>query len=226
MRATTRTPKARTKTRRSNEPMLVRIYPRDPKRGYHAARFQMRGSGYPIFKVERGWYQVDAATAERLSKYYNRNNDPTAKPVFQICTRAEAIALEEAEQEKIRRADARTPVPLPKGLAEEEVDWRDDMGSDEPVDSPRLGSKEEAKFVPMSELDVDGEEDDEEEFDLEDPPEIDLLSELDEEDGDLTTSDLKPKPRRSTKKAITKKRPSTKKVTKKKRRKASAKGKK
>lgn len=178
--------------------MLVRIYPREPKRGYHAARFQLRGSGYPIFKVERGWYEVDAAMAKKLGTYHNRGNDAGAKPIFQICTRAEAIAVEEAEREALRRADATTPIPLPKALAE--VDWDKDMGSE-----PEEGIKTKgSKFVPMSELDVDTNEEDEDESDIEDPPEVDLLDELDdeaEEEEPKVTKKAKKKTKKTKKKA-------------------------
>ena len=203
----TRRQKRTGKTKKGQEPMLVRIYPRDPQRGYHAASFRLANSGYPIFRVERGWYEVDPQTAERLRQYRNRNN--TGQPIFQIVTRAEAKALERAEKEAIRRADANSPIPMPGRHAQ--VDWDEDMGASvtdddeedfEPVDRR---SESQTKFVPMSQLDYDDDEDEEE--DLEEPPELDLLSELDDEEeeaksSDLTTSDLKP---RSTRRAAPKK---------------------
>lgn len=177
--------------------MLVRIYPRDPKRGYHAASFQLRGSGYPRFKEERGWYEVDSATAEKLSKYRNRAGDLSSKPVFQICTREEAVAIVEAEQEKIRKADVHNPIPLPKG----KESWEEDMGGDPENDV--IPANKEKRAQKRATLDaVDFEEDEEDESDLEDPAELDLLGELDKTSGDLTTEDLKPK---RTKRASTKK---------------------
>lgn len=93
------------------ESLLVRIFPYNPRAGYHALSFQLSGSPYPPFRVERGWYEVDRATALKLRKQLNNPNDPFSRPIFQVCTRDQAKALERAEQVRVARAS--DPVPLP-----------------------------------------------------------------------------------------------------------------
>ena len=92
--------------------MLARIHPRDAGRGYLARNVLLSGSGYPKFEVTRGWYQVDKGIVPRLRKLLNNPNDPRSAPIFQVCTKSEAIAIEEAEKEEIAIASA--PIPVPK----------------------------------------------------------------------------------------------------------------
>lgn len=90
---------------------LARIYPLNPNRGYHVATYLLSNSKYPMFRVERGWYEVDADTAEYLSELRNNPEDSSSKPVFQVCTHEEGIAIDEAEIQRIAAAEA--PVPMP-----------------------------------------------------------------------------------------------------------------
>lgn len=107
-------------------PKLVRINPVNPGQGYLARRYKLGNSKYPTFLVEKGWYTVDDATAAYLATRKNNPSSELSRPVFQVVSQDEAIALEEAEKEAARRAEASSPVPLPAGV--DEVDWADDMG--------------------------------------------------------------------------------------------------
>lgn len=112
--------------------LLARIHPPNRTRGYHARRFKLTGSEYPVFDYQRGWYQVDNKTAEKLSRVRNNPQDPLSRPVFQIVTVAEAKAIEEAEKARKARADG--PVPLPAGVADDDDDgWGDDANELAPV---------------------------------------------------------------------------------------------
>lgn len=134
---------------RPDRTMLVRIYPRAPKRGHHCASFVVRDSPYGKFLVEVGWYTVRESFAENLRKYRNNDRDPMSPPIFQICTQEEARAIEEAEKEAIRRADANTPIPLPKTEMDDEdweIDEEEEEASDEPDEPKDLADYDEADY--------------------------------------------------------------------------------
>lgn len=115
--------------------LLVRIHPRDKRRGFNAERYKLSGSKYGTFDVSRGWYTVDYATAKKLEKVLNNPNDPSSKPVFQVCTFAEAKAVEAAQRQVA--AAANSPIPLPEGL-ENEVEWPEDMNEDSDLETDDL----------------------------------------------------------------------------------------
>lgn len=105
--------------------MLVRIYPPNKSRGYYARRYRISGSKYPVFDYKRGWYEVDSKTAKQLKKVRNNPADPMSRPVFQVVTREQAVAIEEAEKAEVAKATG--PVPLPAGVEEESTTWPEDM---------------------------------------------------------------------------------------------------
>jgi len=105
---------------------LARIHPPNTSRGFFAHTYLLSGSGYPKFEARKGWYEVDDGFADKtLRPLLNNPDDPHSRPVFQICTVAEARALEEAEKEIIAVADA--PIPAPK--KKRDVEWPDDMAA-------------------------------------------------------------------------------------------------
>lgn len=110
---------------------LVKIHPYNPKQGYHCKRHI-----HPpyVFREDRGWYEVDNATAKALSKKLNNPGDPHSRPVFIVATHEEAEAMQAAEEEVVARPDK--PVPLPFEVAEvPEVDEDQEEESDkEPLD--------------------------------------------------------------------------------------------
>ena len=88
-------------------PKLVRIKPYDPKRGHVVRR-------YTVFSIRldesRGWYRVADEVAEYLSKVHQAPHDEDSPLVFDVCTEAEAHALEELERKKAEeRAKAAEP---------------------------------------------------------------------------------------------------------------------
>lgn len=95
-----------------SDTMLVRIHPVNPQRGFHAATYLLANSRYPAFRVERGWYEVDKATANYLKEKRNNPADDNSKPIFQVCTKDEAVALDEAEIQRVAAATAPIPMPI------------------------------------------------------------------------------------------------------------------
>lgn len=116
---------------------LVRIHPPNSSRGYHAKTYLLSGSGYPKFSHMRGWYEVDDATAEKLSRVLNNPFDSHSKPVFQVVSKVEAEAMEVAEKEQV--AEAASPIPIPKAKVEEVLEddlpdeaWGKDLAKEVP----------------------------------------------------------------------------------------------
>ena len=98
--------------------MLVRLKPYDPRRGNVLRRFTFRGIK---FHEERGWYRVEAPVSEYLRGVHQVPTDLFSPLAFDVCTEAEAKALEttQAEETKVKRSatddlkivPARAPAP-------------------------------------------------------------------------------------------------------------------
>ncbi len=74
--------------------LLVRLKPYDPRRGFVLRRFTYAGIR---FQGERGWYRVEKPVAERLRATRSVASDPYSPLAFDVCTEAEAKALDNAE---------------------------------------------------------------------------------------------------------------------------------
>jgi hypothetical protein len=72
--------------------LLVRLKPYDPRRGHVLRRFTYRGIK---FHDERGWYRVDKEIAEYLRGVRQVQGDKHSPLAFDVCTEAEARALDE-----------------------------------------------------------------------------------------------------------------------------------
>lgn len=106
--------------------LLVRIKPRDPHRGQVLRRFVYRGIR---FEEGKGWYRVSPEVGEYLSAARQRGHDPRSPLAFDVCTEAEAKAIDEQETEaskparpadKAREVTAREgPPPLPADARED-----------------------------------------------------------------------------------------------------------
>ncbi len=113
-------------------PKLVRIKPYDPKRGHVVRR-------YTVFSIRldesRGWYRVADEVAEYLSKVHQAPHDEDSPLVFDVCTEAEAKALEEAERKKAEeRAKAAEPnVATPYDLTTADLGSRRSAASAAPT---------------------------------------------------------------------------------------------
>lgn len=85
------------------ETQLVRLKPYDPRRGYVLRRYTFAGIR---FQAERGWYRVDKRVADHLLTVRTMHGDPHAPVAFDVCSEAEARAMEasEAEAAKQRRS--------------------------------------------------------------------------------------------------------------------------
>jgi hypothetical protein len=82
--------------------LLVRLKPFDPRRGQVLRRYTYAGIK---FQEERGWYRVEPAVAEYLRGVRQIAGDRHAALAFDVCTEAEARALDaaEADEAKVRR---------------------------------------------------------------------------------------------------------------------------
>jgi hypothetical protein len=79
------------------EVMFCRLKKYDPRRGHVLRRFTYSGMK---FHEERGWYRVDKPTAEYLRKVKQVITDAHSPLAFDVCTEAEAKALDEKEREE------------------------------------------------------------------------------------------------------------------------------
>ena len=78
------------------ETLLVRLKPHDPMRGCVLRRYTYRGIK---FHDERGWYRVDKGVGDYLRSIRQVAEDEHSPPAFDVCTNAEAKALDAREKE-------------------------------------------------------------------------------------------------------------------------------
>lgn len=76
--------------------LLVRLKPYDPRRGFVLRRFTYAGIR---FQDERGWYRVERKVGEHLRAVRTVPTDKYAPLAFDVCTEAEAKALDAGESE-------------------------------------------------------------------------------------------------------------------------------
>ncbi|MBN8616638.1 MAG: hypothetical protein ACK5U8_00425 [Deltaproteobacteria bacterium] len=83
--------------------LLVRLKPFDPRRGQVLRRYTYAGIK---FQEERGWYRVEKPVAEYLRGVRETPTDRYSPLAFDVCTEAEAKALEttETEASKVKRS--------------------------------------------------------------------------------------------------------------------------
>lgn len=83
--------------------LLVRLKPYDPRRGFVLRRFTYAGIR---FQDERGWYRVERRVGEHLRAVRTVPTDKYAPLAFDVCTEAEAKALDAGESEaaKVKRS--------------------------------------------------------------------------------------------------------------------------
>ncbi len=82
--------------------LLARLKPFDGK------RFVRRS--VTVFGIkfigDRGWYRVDDSVADYIRTIVQRDEDPDSPPAFDVCTDAEAHAIDEREKKHALRRDA------------------------------------------------------------------------------------------------------------------------
>lgn len=83
--------------------LLVRLKPYDPRRGFVLRRYTYAGIR---FQDERGWYRVERRVAEYLRAVRTVPTDHYSPLAFDVCTEAEAKALDAGESEaaKVKRS--------------------------------------------------------------------------------------------------------------------------
>lgn len=133
--------------------MLARIRP--GKKGFKVKRYMYGGT---LYVAEKGWYEVGPAVAERLTKLHQDDQDPDSPLLFDVCTREEALRLEEEEREREERekkASVSRPnrVSSPSRAITERQRTRQGGGDLSSGDLPQ-----NQKDEPMLDPDPDGEE--------------------------------------------------------------------
>jgi hypothetical protein len=85
------------------ETLLVRLKPYDPRRGHVLRRYTYAGIK---FQEERAWYRVEKPVAEHLRAVRQVPTDEHAPLAFDVCTEAEAQAIEarESDASKLKRS--------------------------------------------------------------------------------------------------------------------------
>lgn len=78
------------------ETLLVRLKPYDPRRGHLLRRYTYDGIK---FQSERGWYRVEKSVGDYLRTVHQQPSDQFSPLAFDVCTDAEAKALESTEAE-------------------------------------------------------------------------------------------------------------------------------
>ena len=79
------------------ETLLVRLKAYDPRRGHVLRRYTYAGIK---FQPERGWYRVEKPVADYLRNVRQLPADEFSPLAFDVCTDAEAKALETTETEE------------------------------------------------------------------------------------------------------------------------------
>jgi len=78
------------------EAMFVRLKAHDPRRGHVLRRYTYRGIK---FQEDRGWYRVEKEIADYLRTVRQVATNEHSPLAFDVCTEAEAKALDKQEQE-------------------------------------------------------------------------------------------------------------------------------
>ena len=131
----------------TSEDLFVRLKAHEPKRGHVLRCFCFGGVK---FNEERGWYRVPADTGEYLRQVRQTADDATSPLAFDVCSEAEAQALDAREQEeKERRSATRAITAEPRARAS--VEPRRPERKEEPGRESKPGPKlerGEAKLEP------------------------------------------------------------------------------
>jgi len=91
----------------SGEVRFVRLRPVDPRSGHSVASFAIRyGGKFHKFKEPGVWYKVPLGLAELLAKARQIPTRPQSPPIFDVCKRNEALALDAAAKAKREAARA------------------------------------------------------------------------------------------------------------------------
>lgn len=81
----------------STNTYLVRLRPHDPRRGNVLRRYTYKGIK---FDADRGWYKVTKAVADYLRDVHQEAGNPHSPLAFDVCTEAEAEAIDAKEHEE------------------------------------------------------------------------------------------------------------------------------
>lgn len=115
--------------------MLVRLKPFNERKRHLTRTYMFDGAR---FFVDRGWYDVPDAFAERLRDLRQDYHDLDSPILFDVCTTKQAEALEEAEVAAEVKATARRPATIvtTRSQAERKPSESGDMTSADVVTPP------------------------------------------------------------------------------------------
>ena len=132
---------------------LARLKPYNEKRGHVVRIYMIAGLR---FDVDRGWYEVDDALAEELSKLTQNYDDPESPELFDVVTKEKAEQMEQAEAdaEERAKATARRPASPSAGRPSRSSRTSDERGDLSSSDVATATTEPPAMLDP----DPDGEE--------------------------------------------------------------------
>jgi len=106
--------------------MLARLKPYNPRRGNIIRRFSVFGIK---FREAKGWYKVPDEVAAYLRTVCVDNNDPESAPAFDVCTEAEARAMDKkARLAALKKGQAHEPVDVAIDMTDQAVREREELG--------------------------------------------------------------------------------------------------
>ncbi len=85
--------------------MFVRLKRYNPRRGYVMRKYTHMPSGKK-FEETSGWYKVNTEVAESLRDIHQRPRDEESPLAFDVCTQAEAEAIDALERKEQTRREA------------------------------------------------------------------------------------------------------------------------
>lgn len=148
--------------------LLARLKPLNERKGHRVRIYMYEGAR---FYVDRGWYEVDEALAEKLRDLHQDYDDPDSPDLFDVCTREEAERLEQAEID--REASERASVARPAKV----VNVRQTLGRRVPIEKDPY----EGNDLTSAEVRAGGGSKPQQEMI---DPEPDALDDLDKDDAD------------------------------------------
>jgi len=89
----------------------VRLKPYNPQRGHVLRKYTFVPERLTI-EEEKGWYKIPAEVANRLRGVRQVETNPYAPEAFDICTEAEARAIDRRERQQKERRGAHAPTTL------------------------------------------------------------------------------------------------------------------
>jgi hypothetical protein len=135
--------------------MLVRLKPFNERKRHLTRTYMFDGVR---FFVDRGWYDVADAFADRLRDLRQDYHDPDSPLLFDVCTPKQAEALEQAEVAAEVKATARRPATVVTTRSQEERKQQQSSESGDMTSADVTSPSPAPAMIDPADEDVDAEE--------------------------------------------------------------------